>query len=76
MADLLLKKESYRIIGACMKVHMELGSGFLESIYQKALEKQFKKDAVPYEREKLSHIYFDGEKLKKYFKAVKTNLAN
>jgi len=33
------------------------------------LEKQFIKDGIPYEREKLLHIYFDGEKLKKHFKA-------
>ena len=69
MADLLFKDESYRIIGACMKVHTELGSGFLESVYQEALEKQFRNDGIPYEREKLLNIYFNGEKLKKHFKA-------
>ena len=52
-----------------MKVHAELGPGFLESVYQEALEKQFIKDGIPYEREKLLHIYFDGQKLKKHFKA-------
>jgi len=52
-----------------MKVHAELGSGFLESVYQEALEIQFKKDAVPYVKEKLLNIQFDGKKLKKYFKA-------
>ena len=69
MAELLYKEESYRIIGSCMRVHAELGSGFLESVYQEALEKQFIKDGIPYEREKLLHIYFDSEKLKKHFKA-------
>jgi len=52
-----------------MKVHAGLGSGFLESVYQEALEKQFIKDGIPYEREKLLHVYFDGDKLKKHFKA-------
>jgi GxxExxY protein len=69
MAELLYKEESYRIIGSCMKVHTVLGSGFLESVYQEALEKQFIKDSIPYEREKLLNVYFDGEKLKKHFKA-------
>ncbi|MFW9597833.1 MAG: GxxExxY protein, partial [Paludibacter sp.] len=53
MVDILYKDESYKIIGACMKVHAELGAGFLESVYQEALEKQFIKDGVPYQREKL-----------------------
>ena len=69
MADLLYKEESYKIIGACMKVHAELGAGFLESVYQEALERQFIKDSIPYEREKLLKIQFAGEQLKKTFKA-------
>lgn len=69
MADILYKEESYKIIGACMKVHSELGAGFLESVYQEALEKQFIKDGIPYEREKLLKIDFDGQQLKKSFKA-------
>jgi len=52
-----------------MKVHAELGAGFLESVYQEALEKQFIKDGVPYVREKVLKINFDGEQLKKTFKA-------
>lgn len=69
MADILFKEESYKVIGSCMKVHAELGCGFLESVYQEALEKQFFKDGIPYVREKLLKIQFDGETLKKTFKA-------
>jgi GxxExxY protein len=69
MVEILYKEESYRIIGSCMKVHTELGPGFLESVYQEALEKQFRKDSVPYEREKLLPVYFEGDLLKKHFKA-------
>jgi len=69
MTEIIYKEESYKIIGACMRVHAALGSGFLESVYQEALEKQFIKDDVTYEREKILTIQFDGEQLKKHFKA-------
>lgn len=52
-----------------MKVHAELGCGFLESVYQEALEKQFIKDGIPYIKEKLLKIHFAGENLKKTFRA-------
>jgi len=69
MTEIIFKEESYRIIGSCMKVHTQLGAGFLESVYQEALEKQFIKDGIPYVREKLLLIQFDGVPLKKRFRA-------
>jgi GxxExxY protein len=61
MAEIIYKEESYKIIGACMKVHSSLGSGFLESVYQEALEKQFIKDQIPYIREKVLKVHFNGQ---------------
>ena len=69
MADLLYKEESYNIIGSCFTVHRKLGPGFLESVYQEALEKQFIEDNVPYKREKKLRIQFDTILLDKYFKS-------
>jgi GxxExxY protein len=69
MAEILFKEESYRIIGACMKVHQELGCGFLESVYREALARQFLNDKIPFEREKLVNVYYNDEKLDKFFKA-------
>lgn len=49
---LLFEKETYTIIGACMTVHSEMGSGFLESVYHEALEKEFKEQQIPFESQK------------------------
>lgn len=59
MTEILFKVESYSIIGACMEVHKKLGSGFLESIYAEALELEFKKVNIPYEREKKLPVFYD-----------------
>lgn len=69
MAEIIYKQESYRIIGSCLAVYNKLGSGFLESVYQEALEIQFNQDEIPFEKEKRLHIQFDDVKLDKFFKA-------
>ncbi len=50
--EIIYKEESFNIIGACMEVHNNLGSGFLEAIYQEALEHELKWRGIPFEREK------------------------
>ena len=51
MGSILFSEESYEIIGSCMETHRVLGSGFLEAVYQEALEKEFILRCVPYDRE-------------------------
>ena len=41
MTTIIYKEESYAIIGACMEVYNEMGSGFLEAVYQECLEYEF-----------------------------------
>jgi GxxExxY protein len=55
--------QTYAIIGACMEVHNELGHGFLEAVYQSALEKEFIRRKIPYAREVGLPIYFKGDLL-------------
>ncbi|WP_423818716.1 GxxExxY protein [Salinimicrobium sp. TIG7-5_MAKvit] len=64
---ILFKEESYIIIGACMKVHRGLGPGFLESVYEEALEQEFKVAGIPFERQVKLNIFYEDRKLKKYF---------
>lgn len=52
-----------------MKVHTKLGRGFKEIVYKDALEIEFKKNDIPYEREKSFKIQYEDEILKHYFNA-------
>ena len=69
MSDIILKEESYKIIGACMEVHRELGFGFKEIIYKDALEIEFKSLEIPYQREKLYRIEYKGKILPRRYPA-------
>lgn len=58
-----------KIINTCMEVHNELGNGFLEPVYQEALEEEFKIQGIPYVREKLLPVIYKGKQLKKEYYA-------
>ena len=65
----IYKDESYKIVGAAFKVYNGLGPGFLEAVYQEALEIEFLKQGIPYEREKELKITYNGVELKQTYKA-------
>ena len=49
MAELILGDEVYQIVGAAMEVYYQLGCGFLEPIYQQALEIELGRRRIPFE---------------------------
>jgi len=65
----LYKDECYRIIGACMAVHRELGHGFLEPVYQEALAIELDYQGIPFVREQELNIKYRGIELSKIYKA-------
>jgi GxxExxY protein len=60
MSALILKDEAYKIIGTCMEVHNNLGAGFLEIVYKDALELEFRRAGISYEREKEYVVNYKG----------------
>ena len=60
---------TYQIIGAAMEVHSELGCGFLEAVYQEALEEEFKLRKIPFRQEVILEIKYKNKKLKQSYRA-------
>ena len=47
MTEIICKKESYAIIGACFEVYNEKGCGFLEPVYHECLAIEFEHQGIP-----------------------------
>jgi len=58
--DLYFKDECYKIYGCIYAVNKKLGSGFLESVYQEALEIELKRSNVPFVSQQELEILYDG----------------
>ena len=58
----------YKIIGAAMEVHGELGYGLLEPVYQEALSRELSIRHIDNVREKEIDIYYKGVKMDKFYK--------
>ena len=67
MTDLLYKDEVYAIVGAAMDVHNDLGSGFLENVYQEAMEIEVEGRKIPAKAPQEIHIKYKGKVLKKSY---------
>jgi GxxExxY protein len=60
---------TYAIIGAAMEVHIILGCGFLEAVYQDALAIEFERRAIPFRREASFRITYKNQLLSAAYKA-------
>ena len=60
-------ERTYKIIGAAIEVHKELGCGFLEAVYQEALGKEFAYQAIPFKPQPIIQIAYKGKPLDKTY---------
>ena len=61
MKNILYPDLSYKIIGAAMEVHRELGRGFLEKVYENSLMVMFKNDKIKAIQQASIKVYFKNE---------------
>jgi GxxExxY protein len=56
-------QRTFSIIGAAMKVHRELGHGFLEVVYQKAFACELGQQGLPFQTEVEIPVFYRGHAL-------------
>jgi GxxExxY protein len=67
MAEMILREECYKVVGACLEVVNDKGCGFLESVYQECLEIEFDFQKLPHvPRQKLRLFYRERELKQKF----------
>ena len=57
---------TYRIIGLAMDVHNEIGPGFKEEVYEKALAVKIKHEGIEVERQYQVVIEYEGEQVARF----------
>ena len=67
MSELILKQESYHIVGAAMEVYNTLGPGFLEAVYQEALEIELAARDIRFLPQQELKILYKGNTLRKTY---------
>jgi GxxExxY protein len=63
MEALLYEGETYRIRGAIFEVYKEMGSGFLEAVYQECLEKELIGRDIPFVARTELRLSYKGQPL-------------
>ena len=64
---LILKKESYAIMGACFDVYKENGNGYLEAVYQECLGIELREKQIPFIEQPKLQLKYKGKKLKQIY---------
>jgi GxxExxY protein len=69
MVDLIYKDQVFAIIGAAIEVHRQLGHGFLEPVYQEAMEIEVSARGIPFAAQQRIQIRYKEHILNKEYVA-------
>lgn len=67
MDELILRDEVYAVVGATIDVHRELGAGFLEAVYQEAMERELALRGIAFEAQRELVIHYRSQPLSKIY---------
>ena len=67
--DLIYEDETFAIRGAIYEVYKTLGAGFLEGVYQEALELELSERGIPFKAQQEIGILYKGTKLRQTYRA-------
>ena len=67
MTEILYKKESYQILGACFEVYREKGNGFLESVYQECMALEFAERKIEFVEQPKLKLEYKGKSLRQAY---------
>jgi GxxExxY protein len=65
--EIIFMDEVYHIIGCAINVSNVLGCGFLEAVYQEALEIEFVENKIPFQAQKKINIFYKDRCLSKEY---------
>lgn len=68
MTEIVYREESYAIMGACFEVYREMGSGFLEPVYQECLSVELRLRDIPFREQPELSLSYKGRALEKTYK--------
>jgi len=68
MGEIVYQQECYQINGAIFEVYKELGSGFLEAVYQECLGKEFTHQKIPFAAQPELTIWYKDEPIAQTYK--------
>jgi GxxExxY protein len=67
MNDELFQQEGYDLMSAAFEVHNQVGSGFLEDVYQECLERELTDRNIAWRSKPTLSIFYKGKPLTKIY---------